>query len=69
MSHPLRLIAATRLNAESFAQDTLLGRSLALPVHAALQRCLSFDNSAPLAHRFNSPAAVPDELGTGRSPC
>lgn len=53
MSHPLRLIAATRLDAEAFAQDTPLGRSLALPVHAELERCISFNNSAPLAHTLN----------------
>lgn len=53
MSHPPRLMAATRLDAETFARDTLLGRSLALPAHAGLERCLSFDNSAPLAHTYN----------------
>jgi tetratricopeptide (TPR) repeat protein len=46
-------MAASRLDIEAFAQDTLLGRSLALPAHAELERCISFDNSAPLAHTFN----------------
>ena len=53
MSHPLRLMAATRLDAIAFANETLLGRSLALPVHAGLEPCISFDNTAPLAHTFN----------------
>jgi protein O-GlcNAc transferase len=53
MSQPPRLMAATRLDAETFARDTLLGRSLALPAHAGLERCLCFDNSAPLAHTYN----------------
>ena len=53
MSHPPRLMAATRLDAETFARDSPLGRSLALPAHAGLERCLSFDNSAPLAHTYN----------------
>ena len=53
MRHRLRLMAASRLDTEAFAQDTLLGRSLALPVHAELERCINFNNSAPLAHTFN----------------
>jgi predicted O-linked N-acetylglucosamine transferase (SPINDLY family) len=53
MSSPLQISAATRLDADAFASGTQLGRSLALPVHAGLERCLSFANSAPLAHTFN----------------
>jgi protein O-GlcNAc transferase len=61
MSPPLRLMAATRLDAETFARDTLLGRSLALHVHAGLEPCLSFNNNAPLAQTFNRGLAEADD--------
>jgi protein O-GlcNAc transferase len=61
MSSALRLMAATRLDAKTFARDSLLGRSLALPAHAGLERCLSFDNSAPLAQSFNRGLAEADD--------
>ena len=53
MRHRLRLMAASRLDTEAFAKGTLLGRSLALPVHAELERCISFNNSSPLADTYN----------------
>ena len=53
MSQPLLLVAATRLEPKAFWQDSLLGRSLALPAHAGLEHCLSFANQEPLAHTYN----------------
>ena len=53
MSQPLLLAAATRLDPAAFRQQSPLGRSLALPVHAGVVRCLCFENRAPLAHTFN----------------
>ncbi|MEB3316778.1 MAG: tetratricopeptide repeat protein [Cyanobacteriota bacterium] len=53
MTCPLLLAAATRLEPEAFHRESLLGRSLALPAHAHIQRCLRFANRAPLAHAFN----------------
>ncbi|MFM7086679.1 MAG: tetratricopeptide repeat protein [Cyanobium sp.] len=50
---PLLLVAATRLEPEAFARDSLLGRSLALPVHAGYQRHLAFANRDPLALTYN----------------
>lgn len=53
MTPPLLLAAATRLEPEAFFRQALLGRSLALPAHAALEPCLCFANREPLAHAFN----------------
>lgn len=53
MSHPLLLVAATRLEAEAFASESLLGRSLALPAHAGYRRHLAFANREPLALTYN----------------
>ena len=60
MSPSLLLASATRLDAEAFARDSLLGRALALPAHADLGRCIGFANREPLAHTFNRALAQAD---------
>lgn len=50
---PLLLVAASRLDEDSFWSNSLLGRSLVQPAHAGLEHCLTLANRKPLAHAFN----------------
>ncbi len=52
-SPPLLLVAATRLDEDAFWRDSLLGRSLLRPAHAAYGRCLAFANDRALALSYN----------------
>lgn len=61
MSPSVLLASATRLDAEAFARDSLLGRALALPAHADLGRCIGFANREPLAHTYNRALAQADD--------
>jgi protein O-GlcNAc transferase len=50
---PLLLVAATRLEEDTFWSDSLLGRSLVRPAHASYGRCLGYANRRALAHTYN----------------
>jgi protein O-GlcNAc transferase len=59
-SAPLLIVAASRLEREAFAKHSLLGRSLALAVHAGYNHSLRFGNRRALAYHYNQALAQAD---------
>ncbi len=55
-----RLVSASRVSAEAFAEQTLLGRSLQLPAHHGWQLHLHHDNRQPLGRLYNQALAEAD---------
>ena len=60
----VRIVSASRHDAEAFAADTLLGRSLSQPAHHDCQRLIRYGNDQPLALGYNAAIeqANPDDL-------
>ncbi|MFW6730724.1 MAG: hypothetical protein ACODUE_03155 [Synechococcus sp.] len=50
---PLTIVSASRLAADAFHTDSLLGRSLRLPVHRSCDARISTGNREPLAAIYN----------------
>jgi uncharacterized protein (TIGR03032 family) len=50
----IHIVVATRLDAESFCTDTLLGRCLQKEQHQELLPLIAYNNRAPLAHIYNA---------------
>jgi uncharacterized protein (TIGR03032 family) len=61
---PLILVSATRLDADAFHRDSLLGRCLALPAHRDYQVEVAFANQQPLGAVYNSALAQADPAST-----
>ena len=58
---PLILVSATRLDADAFHRDSLLGRCLALPAHRDYQVEVAFANQRPLGAIYNEALAQADQ--------
>jgi hypothetical protein len=60
----VRIVSASRHDAEAFAADTLLGRSLSQRAHHDCQRLIRYRNDQPLALAYNAAIeqANPDDL-------
>ena len=61
---PLILVSATRLDADAFHRDSLLGRCLALPAHRGYQVEVAFANQRPLGAIYNEALAQADPAST-----